>query len=161
MQHKQQRKLLGLLSIYEWAIIAMVVVILIGILYPAVRGGNRSPVLRSASKMRSLAQALIIYSTNHGDVFPAQAQYPSILLEMENIDDIDLVSPVEKNDVVSYFYVPGPCDFDDKQILLYEDPSHWEMIVIVCFADAHVEAIDKEAFERMLAEQLAAQSEPP
>jgi len=160
MQHKQKKKAFGYLSIYEWMIIAMVIVLCIGILYPAVRGGIRSPVLRSASKLRSLSQALIIYSIDHGDMFPAQEQYPSVLLEMENIGDYDLISPIEEDDAVSYIYVPGPCDFDDKQILIYEDPSHWERIVVVGFADAHVEMIDHETFEQMLADQLAAQSSP-
>jgi len=139
----------------------MVVVLLVGILAPAMQGGRSSPNLRSASKLRSIAQALIIYSTSHGDVFLAQEQFPSVLLEMGNIHKDDLVSPGEEDDEVSYIYVPGPCDFDDKQILVYEDPSHWEGSVVVGFADGHVEMIEHEDFERMLAEQLAAQDQSP
>ena len=105
--------------------------------------------------VRELAQAMVIYAMDHGDLFPDQDNWEQILLAQGSIGGTDpLVSMAEDGDGVSYIYVPGPFSFDSKQILVYEDPKHFEDGVLVGFADAHVEMVDHEIFERMLAEQL-------
>ncbi|MBL4699513.1 MAG: hypothetical protein JKX70_11845 [Phycisphaerales bacterium] len=72
-----------------------------------------------------------------------------------------LVSPAEDGDGVSYIFVPGPFSFDSTQILIYEDPKHFDDGVLVGFVDSHVEMIDHETFERMLVDQLGAQNDSP
>jgi len=58
--------------------------------------------------------------------------------------------------------VPDQIVGDKSLITIYEDPKHWPLRgVIVGFADGHVETIDHETFERMLAEQLAGQESSP
>ena len=116
--------------------------------------------LRPETQIRSICQALIIYAGDHKDQFPEQDRWGEELVEARLIEAGMLISLAEDGDGVSYIFVPGPFSFDATQILLYEDPKHFQEGVLVGFADAHVEMIDHETFERMLAEQLATQSSP-
>ena len=157
MQHKRQKNSLLIRPVFQWAIIAMVIVFSVMVFAPT--SGRHSPAraraLKSQSLVRSLAQCLVLYANDHEEeAFVSHEQFPGALLGRGCVEEYMLVSPVEEDDAISYIYVPGPCDFDDKQILIYEDPTHWEDFVIVGFADAHVEMLDHETFERMLAEQL-------
>ena len=122
---------------------------------------EREPILRSHTQVRSLAQGAILYAVDHDDLLPTKEQWPGVLIELGIIDAELLESRVEDGDGVSFIYVPGPNSFDETQILIYEDPKHWEEGVIVGFADAHVEIVPHERFEAMLAEQLASQADEP
>lgn len=151
---------------YAWSAIAVVLILGIGLLMPISSqcrcglSGHESH-LRFDSQARSLSQGLVIYATENNDMFPSQDQWPDILLELGLIEPELLVSRVKDDDSMSYIYVPGAVLFDSTQILIYEDPKHYEEGVVVAFADTHVEMVDHETFEQMLAEQLAAQSELP
>ena len=112
-------------------------------------------------QIRSLAQGAIAYAGDHDDQLPTKEQWPEALIELGIIDTELLESKIENGDGVSFLYVPGPNSFDETQMLIYEDPKHWEEGVIVGFADAHVEIVPFEEFERMLAEQLAPQVVEP
>ncbi len=148
---------------YAWSGIAAVLIVGIGLLLPAssnCRCRSQEPHLQAATQVRSLAQGLIIYAGQNNDMFPLQDEWAEVLLEVGLVDPEYLVSPAEDGDGVSYIFIPGINSFSATKIVVYEDPKHWEDFVIVGFADAHVEMIDHEAFERMLAEQLEAQSSP-
>lgn len=116
--------------------------------------------LKPETQVRSLCQAMIIYAGDHDDEFPQQDQWVESLVSIGVLEPEEFVSPAEDGDGVSYVFVPGPFSFSPTQILIYENPKHFEDHVLVGFADAHVEMIDHEAFEQMLADQLAAQSSP-
>ncbi len=154
MQNKTTNKALGVWVIFILAVIAIASMIISKLLLsvgPRVNHGSQG---KSSSNVRSILQAIWIYSSNHNDVFPSEDQFPEALLELGYIDDDQLVSPVEIDDPISYIYVPGPSGFNAKRILIYEDPTHWNDFVIVGFADAHVEKLDHATFNRMLAEQM-------
>lgn len=164
MQKPQKKNALGNRPVFQWAIIVVAILFLVIIAFvPTTR--SYPPVhahaLRSQANVRSVAQGLVKYATDHDDdVFVSQELFPDTLLNAGCLREEMLVSPIAEEDTISYIYVPGPCEFDAKQILIYEDPSHWKDFVIVGFADAHVEHVDHEIFEKMLADQLAADSSP-
>lgn len=108
-----------------------------------------------------VVQSLIVYSGNHAGEFPAEESWNDALIEAGLATPEDLVSFAEDGDGLSYIFVPGSFSFDSTQILVYEDPKHYQEGVLVGFADAHIKMIDHETFEQMLAEQLAAQNESP
>jgi prepilin-type processing-associated H-X9-DG protein len=115
----------------------------------------------SKGYVASHAVALKIYAQNNNSAFPSAEQWPWVLIENGLIEDILLHAPNADGDDVSYIYVPDQILDDNSLITVYEDPKHWPLRgVVVGFADGHVEAIDHDTFERMLAEQLAAQSSP-
>jgi len=118
--------------------------------------------LKSNAQARSLTQGVVVFAGNNEDLFPTAEEWPDALVEHGYIEPEQLVSGVEDGDGVSYIYVPSSHklfdgDFENR-IVIYEDPKHFEEGVVVGFADAHVEVIEHEDFERMLAQQLA--SEP-
>ena len=116
---------------------------------------------RSQTQVQILAQGLVVFADGHDDQMPTTEQWPGALIELGVIETEMLVSFADDGDGVSYIYMPGPNSFDETQILIYEDPKHWEEGVIVGFADGHVEVVPHEEFEIMLAEQLAEQPAEP
>lgn len=122
---------------------------------------HHHPPIQPESVVRTLVQAMVIYAGEHDDMFPDRDNWEQILLAQGLPGNDPLVSSAEDGDGVSYIFVPGPFSFDSTQILLYEDPKHFQDGVLVGFADTHVEMIDHETFELMLAEQLAAQNQSP
>jgi hypothetical protein len=116
--------------------------------------------LRSQTQLRSLVQGCSIFADSNNGMFPTQEQWPDALTEIGIVEYDLLNSPIDLGDGVSYIYVYGEDTMDDRQILIYENPKHFDEYVLVGFADAHVEMIDHETFERMLAEQLGAQALP-
>jgi len=122
---------------------------------------ERDPILRSSRQVRSLAQGAITYASLHNDIFPSQEQWPNALIDLGILETEMLTSTAEDGDGVSFIYVPGCLIFEATQILVYEDPKHWEEGVIVGFADAHVEIVPLDVFEKMIAEQLKARSAEP
>jgi len=151
---------------YAWSAIAVVLILGIGVLIPTSSDcrlcrRNQEPHHRSTTQVRSLAQGLILYAGKNNDMFPLQDEWAVVLVELGMIEPEFLVSPAEDGDGVSYIFVPGPFSFDSTQILIYEDPKHFDDGVLVGFVDSHVEMIDHETFERMLVDQLGAQNDSP
>jgi len=149
---------------FIWAIVvlALVLFLLIVIVLPSISVSRPNlSILRSQTQVRSLVQGAIVYAGNHNYELPTKEQWPDALIELGIIEPDLLVSRAEDGDGVSFIYVPGPNLFDEAQILVYEDSKHWEQGVIVGFADASVEIIPHDEFDRMLAEQLASQVTEP
>ena len=117
--------------------------------------------IKSSTNIRSIAQGLVVYSGNHNKQFPDHAQWQEVLIQKGVCYDEQFVSPDEDGDGVSYILVSSSMTFDPAEIMLYEDPKHHEEGVLVAFSDAHTEYVPFEEFERMLAEQLAAQAVDP
>lgn len=65
-----------------------------------------------------------------------------------------LLSTVAETIEESYFMAPNATMWDERSILLYENPDHWEDFVNVAFGDASAEQMPHAEFERRLAEQL-------
>lgn len=149
-----KNKSLAMMTASVFVVVAVVVIFVLQLFTSAGPRVNHGPQGKSSSQVRTILQSLHIYSSAHGDAFLSQQQFPAALIEMEYMEEDQFVSPVAKDDSSSYIYVPGPCNFDAKQILIYENPTHWENFVIVGFADAHVEKLDHATFNRMLAEQM-------
>lgn len=121
--------------------------------------------LKSNAQVRSLTQGVVVFAGNNEDFFPTAEEWPDALVEHGYIEQEQLVSGVKDGDGVSYIYVPSSHklfegDFENR-IVIYEDPKHFKDGVIVGFANAHVEVIEHEEFERMLAEQLASEPQDP
>ena len=133
----------------------------VGILLPALGAArNKANQIVSEVQVRELVQGVLVFA-DQDEVFPTQEQWPDALVDLGLIMPDSLMSPAEDGDGLSYIYVPGPLSQDAFQILVYEDPKHFYDGVVVGFADGHVELVDHDVFERMLAEQLAAQEVSP
>ena len=129
--------------------------LMIGIMLPAL-GAARTTAqeIVSQTNIRTIAQGAVVYADGHGDMFPTADQWSVVLIDAGLIQSHLLESPAEDGDGISYIYLGGESTYDAMQILIYEDPKHFVQGVLVGFADAHVEMLDHETFEQMLAEQL-------
>ncbi|PCI11056.1 hypothetical protein COB72_01790 [bacterium] len=110
--------------------------------------------LKPEAQVRILCQALILHAADHKDQFLDMDRWGVGLVEAGLIEAGMLISQTSVSDGDSYFLVAKFNSLDSTEILLYENPEHWIDFVIVGFADAHVEMVDHETFERMLAEQI-------
>ena len=147
-----QRKQLPL-PVLVLAVFALVIGIL---LLPAVFATrhHHDPLMRRETGVRSLAMVLTMYAGDHEWVYPSRDQWSETLIASGYCQAEDFVSIAAEGDDVSFVFVPGPCDSDRTQILVYEHPGLFQKGVVVGFRDTHTEVVDHETFERMLAEQL-------
>lgn len=154
-----------------WIIPEVILLVVLGFLIVLVylplgtRPARTARMLKSTVQARSLVQASIVYSYNHDDRFPTAEEWPDALIELGIIEPELLISAVEDGDGVSFIYLPIPGKWSggnfDNRIVIYEDPKHFENGVVVSFADARTEFVNHDDFERMLAEQFAAQDSIP
>lgn len=135
--------------------------LMLGIMLPALGAAQtKAQEIVSQTNIRTIAQGAVVYADGHGDMFPTTDQWSVVLIDAGLIQSHLLESPAEDGDGISYIYLGGESTRDAMQILIYEDPKHFVLGVLVGFADGHVEMVDHGTFERMLAEQLAAQVDP-
>jgi prepilin-type processing-associated H-X9-DG protein len=126
----------------------------------------KTNILQSKNMLRNILIAMSMYSKSNPDQPLTKDNWAQILVSSGSMESNLLISPLEDGDGVSYIYVSTPILFDarqnvnTRQIAMYEDPKHNKEGVHVGFADGHVEMLDHETFEQMLADQLAAQSSP-
>lgn len=133
----------------------------LGILLPALGAAqNKAQQIVSQSQIRELTQGAVVFA-GKDEAFPTQEQWPDALFGLGVINADTMISPAEDGDGVSYIYVPGPFSQDANQILVYEDPKHFHDGVLVGFADGHVELVDHDIFEKMLADQRANEDQSP
>lgn len=148
---KQNRLLLGLVFL----IVALLVV---GWILPAPGSHSEwhTPSRRSLVQLRSLAQGCFVYAANNNDQLPDIAQWRELLIEHEIVYPDQLLSPGRITEVMedSYVMAPYATMWDERSILLYENPDHWEDFVNVAFGDASAEQISHEEFSRLLGAQL-------
>ena len=140
-----------------WAISGFIVFVFIATQLerkPKVRGGPHSPQGRSMVQLRTLAQGCFVYASESNDQFPDATQWRTLLIEQEIVNADQLQSPSDQAGEVSYHMAPNATMWDERSILLYEDPDHWDDFVIVAFGDASAEQMPHDEFERRLAEQL-------
>jgi hypothetical protein len=111
----------------------------------------------SKSFVRSHLQGLMVYAGNNRDLLPTADQWPDILIREGIIDESLMTAPSGIESDTSYFYIPGDhhYQYDGNRILVYENPRHWRMGVIVGFEDGSTEFLPHDEFERVLTEQLA------
>jgi len=60
-------------------------------------------------------------------------------------------------DGVFYIFLPEGYESTAAQLVIYEDPDHYEEWVVVGYADGSADSVLKDEFDQMLAEQLAEQ----
>lgn len=111
--------------------------------------------LSSKTVARSLSYAVILHMDSHDDEKPGQNNWADVLVDEGFIEPALLFSPREDGDGISYFYLADFTPGDERSIMLFEDPSHWDQGVIVAFGDAHVEVLSHAEFQSRLAEQTA------
>jgi len=135
--------------------VLLVVGLVVGSVYYTLGIVRRTVFLQySETQMIVTLRALQSFALDHGERFPTPIEWPDALVNDGTIDELMLISPKEDGDGISYIYVPGPFTIDKTQILIYEDPKHWpKQGVLVGFADAHVEFVPFDEFDRMLAAQ--------
>lgn len=132
--------------------------LLLGILLPALgQARMKAQELVSATNVRSQLQAAVIYAADNDDLFPPVNQWPDVAIDLGLLEPEQLISPREDGDGISYIYLGGWNSFDAQEIVIYEDPKHFEDFVIVGFADAHVDLIPHAEFNAMLQEQQQSQ----
>ncbi len=126
-----------------------------GVFIPALgKAQNRAQQVMSEIQIRSMIPELNEYADDHKNIFPAQSQWLDVVLESGEITQVDIDDTDKDDDGIVYIYVPGGSTFDSMQILIYEDPKHYDDAVVVGFADGHTEIVDHDIFKQMLAEQL-------
>ncbi len=146
---KQNRLLWGLVFLF-------VALLIVGWILPA--PGSLSdwhiPSRRSLVQLRSLAQGCFVYAANNNDLFPEITQWRELLIEHVEMDEEQFLSTVAETIEDSYFMAPNATMWDERSILLYENPDHWDDYVNVALGDASAEEMPRAEFERRLAEQL-------
>lgn len=113
----------------------------------------KADLLRSQSYMRSIVQGLIMYASNNNQTFPPISDWQTALVNGSYIDPDVLSSPVR--DGGEYTLIAMPAELDAEKLVLYEDPNNHASGVNVVFADAHVEQLAHDEFQRLLAEQFS------
>ena len=146
---RQDRLLLGLVFLF--------VALLIGSWILPAPGSHRewhTPSRRSLVQLRTLAQGCIVYAANNNDQLPALTHWRELLIEHLEMSERQFLSTVAETIEESYFMAPSAMMWDERSILLYENPDHWEDFVNVAFGDSSAEQMPHAEFERCLAEQL-------
>jgi hypothetical protein len=106
-------------------------------------------------QLRTLAQGCYVYAANNNDQFPDRGQWRELLIIHVNMDEKQFHSPVSETIEDSYFMAPHATMWDERSILFYENPDHWDDFVNVAFGDASADRMPHDEFERRLAEQTA------
>ncbi len=111
---------------------------------------------RSLVQLRSVAQGCIVYAANNNDQLPDISQWRELLIEQDINYPDEFLSPGRITEAMedSYIMAHNATMWDERSILLYENPDHWEDFVNVAFGDASTEQLAHDEFERRLAEQL-------
>lgn len=141
--HKKNLAIIGVL---------VMVAIPIGIVYQ--RSVHHAQLGASGAKLRMHLETCIIYAGRNAGAFPTAEMWPTSLLESELLSEFVMESEYRDAPGETYVYVDGAVPNSKNHILVYENPLHWSEGVLTGFADMHVEMIDHETFEQMLAEQL-------
>ncbi len=121
----------------------------------------------SATNLRSIGVAAMIYANDHKGSFPPDLQ---TLIDDQSISPKQLISPLDDSGAeCSYVYIGGQ-DPDKirepyRAILAYENPENYDGEgTNVLFLDTHVEFMKMPAFEKALAEtnkRLGRQGDQP
>jgi hypothetical protein len=111
--------------------------------------------------MRSHVHALNLYAENNDNRFPGTVEWPEVLIEHGYIDSSLIEFADVDSDQVVYQYFPFLGGIESDWILLFEEPDHWDVGVVVGFANNHVEIIEHGKFEQMLADQIAEEASHP
>lgn len=153
MEHRESNPRSGPSNLW-WLLLPVVVLVLsLPTLNSLVRHPHQNyQITRAKANLRSIAQGLVVYSGRNKDVFPRHSKGLEVLVGEGYIEPELLKSSYEDGDEVSYFFVPGVNTFNPEEILVYEDPKHHDEGVLVGFVDSHVEFVDFERFELMIAE---------
>lgn len=142
-----------------WGLVFLFVALLIGSWFlPAPDSHSEWHTLsrRSMFQLQSLARGCIVYAANNNDQLPDISRWRELLIEQEIVYPDQLLSPGRITDAMkdSYVMAPSATMWDERSILLYENPVHWEDFVNVAFGDASAEQIPHAEFERRLEAQL-------
>lgn len=105
--------------------------------------------IKSQTQMRGIVQGLIIYADNHEGQFPERDRWPDDLID-EGYINPEMLSPPLGG---TYTLVTMPRDLDASQMVLYENPDHFDTGVNVVFADTSAQHLPHAEFERLLAQQ--------
>lgn len=118
---------------------------------------------RNRRYLRTVLQGMIVYAANQQGVFPWGEQWEQLLLDAGIVTPVMLDIADRDGDGEIYINVSGGeithdgDESDASEIVIYEDPDHYKMFVIVGFADAHIEVVGQTKFKRMLEKQLGIQ----
>lgn len=146
MSGKQSKALIGLA-------IPLLLAVLIAIV--AQQTLRKARLGKSGSQLRWHIQMLFVYAENHDDTLPSAEMWPEVMLESGLLTSDDLESSFKDAPGPAYIYLEGAQLWDADQIIMYENPEHWNDVVLTGFADGRVEYLSHEEFQRLLAEQTA------
>lgn len=130
----------------------VMIALIVGIVYQ--RSLHHAKLGKSQAKLRSHLQALHMYAAHNANSFPTEELWPRTLLETGLLSDFHMKSEFCNEPGEAYVYIDGVTPFAESQILVYENPLHWNQGVLTGFANLNVEVIDHDTFERMLADQM-------
>lgn len=149
------------LTVFEWSIIVLTILVLIFILVPYSSPHDHS-MRGSVTRVRAVMQAFEIYAENNREHYPPTEGWENIILKLGLVDARLLNEQQAQSPISSIVFLGGFRTMDTKQIVVYEllEPrAAWG--ITAGFADGHVERIENEVFDRMLAEQLAKNEAAP
>jgi hypothetical protein len=125
----------------------------VGVLLPALGAARQSArQLKSATQMRNVGQALILYAQANQDWYPEPgADWTARLLKDGSITADVLTAPEDPPGTMSYYYLPGyKAQFDSKRVILVERPGLRRNGGNVFFDDGHVDFLGAEDYQRLL-----------
>ncbi len=137
---------------------------LAGIFFPALATAkNRADQLHSEGSIREILSGLEGYALANDGAYPAQSDWEAQLIDGGFVFEESLTSRVGDvdGDGIIYIYLPEGYASDASQLVIYEDPDHYENLIVVGYADGSTDLISLTELNLILAEQLPEQDKSP
>jgi len=124
---------------------------------------NAAYQLDSQINTREILLGLEQYALANEGEYPEADDWSAELIHGGFIFEESFISKVGDvdGDGIIYIYLPEGYESAAAQIVIYEDPDHYEEWVVVGYADGSADRVSKKEFDLMFAEQLAEQDESP
>lgn len=121
-----------------------------GILLPALGAARHAArQIKSASQIRAISQALMVYASENKDAFPEVGA--DLKMRLSGLDPSIWESPSSMPGQPSYLYVGGQKKtLDEKQVLLFENPMLMRNGTNVGFGDNSVQFLPPEQWRLIL-----------
>tara|TARA_R110002072_G_scaffold42064_9_gene117779 strand:+ start:63980 stop:64663 length:684 start_codon:yes stop_codon:yes gene_type:complete len=121
---------------------------------------NRANQFHSQASIREILTGLEGYALANNGAYPAQNGWEGQLIDGGFVFEESLTSRVGDvdGDGVIYIYLPEGYASTASQLVVYEDPEHYEDWVVVGYADGSTDSISLSELNLILAEQIPEQS---
>jgi hypothetical protein len=126
--------------------------LMVGIFLPALGQARQAArQLKSATQMRNIGQALILYAQDNKDWYPEAGADWQARISKYGVAPEVYQAPEDEPGTVSYYYVPGyKSEFKQDRVILVERPGIRRKGGNVFFDDGHVEFLETAEYTRLL-----------